>query len=499
MDKKVVIIKGNTYKYDKEIPFRPSELYPESIFSELGDSKNEIYEMVREGFHLMDYDKKHYNTKDWNPLGDVITSGMNVLLKPNLVMDYNGNKSGGTDCLYTQPSVVAAVLDYAIIALKGEGTIIVADAPMQSCDFVKLMENSGYKTMIEWYNEKLKGTNIKLAIYDLRELRSKFVNSVLVYTTERYEYTGKGGVIVDLNADSEFFGMNARNYENIRITYYDPAILKKYHNAEVNEYKIAKEILEADVIINMPKPKVHRMAGTTVSLKNLVGINSRKEYLPHHINGSPDEGGDQYMYDSLWKIINNKLTDVRNYQMQTNKNISLGWILTQLVRITSRLARWFSKDHYNNGMWYGNDTISKTIVDLNRILFYANKNGIMQLTKQRKEIIVADMIISGEKEGPVAPSPKNVGMIAIGDNPVFFDEIISYLMGIKMEYAHTIIRAKSIKTKFPLVDEGDKPILISNDVHYNNRYLEELKDEDLLYFIPSSGWEEAFKIRTEII
>ena len=215
------------------------------------------------------------------------------------------------------------------------------------------MENSGYKTMIEWYNEKLKGTNIKLAIYDLRELRSKFVNSVLVYTTERYEYTGKGGVIVDLNADSEFFGMNARNYENIRITYYDPAILKKYHNAEVNEYKIAKEILEADVIINMPKPKVHRMAGTTVSLKNLVGINSRKEYLPHHINGSPDEGGDQYMYDSLWKIINNKLTDVRNYQMQTNKNISLGWILTQLVRITSRLARWFSKDHYNNGMTKG--------------------------------------------------------------------------------------------------------------------------------------------------
>jgi len=35
-------------------------------------------------------------------------------------------------------------------------------------------------------------------------------------------------------------------------------------------------------------------AGITVSLKNLVGINGDKNWLPHHTEGNPNNGGDEH-------------------------------------------------------------------------------------------------------------------------------------------------------------------------------------------------------------
>ena len=37
---------------------------------------------------------------------------------------------------------------------------------------------------------------------------------------------------------------------------------------------------------------------------------------------------------------------------------------------------------YAEGSWYGNDTISKTIVDLNRIAIYADKTGKIRTTRR---------------------------------------------------------------------------------------------------------------------
>ena len=48
-------------------------------------------------------------------------------------------------------SVVAAVLDYVLIALQGHGQIILGDAPMQDCDFNRLMHESGYLDMVHYY------------------------------------------------------------------------------------------------------------------------------------------------------------------------------------------------------------------------------------------------------------------------------------------------------------------------------------------------------------
>ena len=45
------------------------------------------------------------------------------------------------DGLITHPALIRVVVDYIVIALKGEGTIILGDAPIQSADFSSIVQN----------------------------------------------------------------------------------------------------------------------------------------------------------------------------------------------------------------------------------------------------------------------------------------------------------------------------------------------------------------------
>ena len=74
-----------------------------------------------------------------------------------------------------------------------------------------------------------------------------------------------------------------------------------------------KIVLEADVIINIPKPKCHRLAGMTAALKNMVGVIYDKNSLPHRKIGSVEEGGDAYKKKNIFKhymeVLDEKKTD----------------------------------------------------------------------------------------------------------------------------------------------------------------------------------------------
>lgn len=89
----------------------------------------------------------------------------------------------------------------------------------------------------------------------------------------------------------------------------------------------------------------------------------------------------------------------------------------------------FSGDKYRIGSWYGNDTIWRTVVDLNDIVLMADKDGIIKSIPQRKVLTIADMIICGQTEGPVAPSPKKLNMIMMGENTYIFDKVMCEIMG----------------------------------------------------------------------
>lgn len=463
------------------------ETYPRYDHVDDVGNNNFVKEMVAEAFRLQGYDAERFGTNEWNPLGEFINQGDCVLLKPNLVMDVNHLQGAGTDCLYTQPSIVSAVLDYVIIALKGRGRIIVGDAPMQSCNFENLLKTSGYDKLIAYYR-KIIPKSISFDFKDFRAVKSVVKNG-LVFSAE----TETDNVIIDLGKDSEFFGLPENTYKRMRVTNYDPNIMYEHHNVNKQEYCVNRDVLRADVIINMPKPKTHRKAGVTIAMKNLVGINSRKEFLPHHIKGSAEEGGDEYRLSSILKRTSGKFEDWENYYSQTKKNELLAICNNFLKRSFAFLSRKMDKDEFVEGSWSGNDTISKTICDLNKILLYADKEGVMQTSKQRKCLIVADMIVSGEKEGPVIPSPKPVGMVAVGENPISFDETIAMLMGAKIEKIPTFTHALNPKGKYILWNNNEGGMIRSNIDQWNGKSVKTLEDKDLLFFVPTEGWKTAFK------
>lgn len=485
MKKRIAVYNSQIYEYPQASSlFRPDTAYPEYMLSDLSENRNTTYESIRECFILLGLDKENIGKDNWNPLGVYIHPGDSVLIKPNLVMDVNFNKGGGTDCLYTQPSLVAAVIDYTLIALKGQGKIVVGDAPMQECNFDTLKINSGYDVLERYYQEK--GYNVKLA--DFRELSSVVRNGVY-YSTIKEDAKGK---IVQLGKESDFYEMPKELEERIRITNYDPRILPTHHQGDTQEYYISDYILNADVIINMPKPKTHRKAGVTIALKNFVGANVRKEFLPHHIFGSTSDNGDEYLKKCVIHKLRSHLLDKRNIYRADHKYKSAHFIQYPIKLCTIFLK--LTGNNYTEGSWYGNHTISRTINDLNKIVMYADKKGIMSPERQRKLLIIADMIVSGEKEGPVNPTPKNVGIVAMGDDPLLFDESITTLMGFDINKIPTFKGIRAYKGLYKIFDGNDDVIFVSNDKSLNNKKPCDVDKKNRLHYEATNGWKGHIEI-----
>ena len=481
MDDTVVYINSSeVFSYPKKDEFfNPSTSYPEYQYpNDIAKIPNPVYGMVRESLYHLNLDGDNYGKKAWNPLSKMIEKGNIVLIKPNMVLDQNMNGTG-LDCLITHPSLVRAVIDYVVKALDGTGTIIVGDAPVQSCNFEHLTESTGYSKIIEFYERK--GLNIELI--DFRNYKSRYKSGNLKpVKQERINES----ILVDLGNESEFFDLPEERFNNLRITNYDHTIMKEHHNSKKKEYLIAKKVLEADVIINMPKPKTHQKAGVTISLKNMIGINTNKEWLPHHTKGSVTEGGDEYQNKSMIKRIRSEIEERRNLLIPQNKRKKAKMYST-LIRGLTFLGNLSFKDKYSEGSWYRNDTIWRTILDINRIIFYADKDSNMMDKKQRKMLIIADMIISGEGEGPLTPTPKKVGIVAAGVNPVCFDMTISKIMGFDYQYIPSINNANKNSCKYPIGFTNDL-LILSNKEIWNKKQIDQIEKEHSLRFKPNSGW-----------
>lgn len=149
---------------------------------------------------------------------------------------------------------------------------------------------------------------------------------------------------------------------------------------------------------------------------------------------------------------------------------------------------------YDEGSWYGNHTISRTICDLNKIVFFADKEGNMKSVKQRKMFIVGDMIISGEKEGPVTPSPKDVGIIVMGDNPLLFDETVATIMGFDIKRIPTFITVKQYDGKYKILDSEQVCQVISNDARYDDLNTDFFTYSQSLQYEPTAGWKGHIEI-----
>ncbi len=433
--------------------------------SDYFDENNGVFSLIKNGLYRLGLDRENYGSDLWNPFSKIINLGDSVLVKPNMVLHKNRG-DGGSECLYTHPSVVVPIVHYLVKALKGTGRIIIGDAPLQECDFDVLTEDSGYKLIVDYYS--LQGIDISLV--DFRNVKTYVKDGVHYLQEDKRD----NGVIVQLNEKSAFNEFSEEDIRRFRVTNYAPSIMEAHHKKNKHEYMISKCLLESDVVINMPKPKTHRKAGITGALKNMVGINANKEFLPHHSKGGSDDGGDEYDGKNEWHDIASALLDIVN-ELNLKKEYAIEKNVYELYLKCFDKAYHESYTGYSEGSWYGNDTIWRTIQDLNYILLYADKNGIIRDEKQRNIFIVGDMIISGEKEGPLEPSPMPLGLICMGDNPIIFDKSVADIMGFDWKKIPSIYRIKlqGISSKYT------KEIIVTNQKKNTRK------------FEPSIGWIEA--------
>ena len=191
----------------------------------------------------------------------------------------------------------------------------------------------------------------------------------------------------------------------------------------------------------------------------------------------------------------NMLDDIVNVLNQRYGMNRLAWPLVQCRRVIGRLQRMFGRNKTRDGSWKGNDTICRSIADINRCIFYGDVDGRLHTSKQRKYLVIADMIVSGEHNGPLSPEPKRNGMIALGEDPVAFDLVMSNLMGIKPEYFRTLKYART-SNDYPIAENWNaQPVIISNDSRYDHKTPDMLRNEDILFFRPSDEWIGAFRVR----
>jgi len=487
----VSICKVEKKIYPKIPPFHPSESYPEYPFKEISNNENHVYKGFRLLLNLMGLDKENWNTKDWNPLSDIIKPGNSVVIKPNLVLDNIENQESVT----THTSVIRAVIDYVIIALKGTGEIIVGDAPLQKCDFNTLIENNGLRKTIDFYKSK----GIKIELIDFRKekmglKRSKLTNSKKGLEVIKLEGDPKGYKVINLKKQSNLHILSINNgFKKFRVTNYDPKIMRKVHNQLNHKYLISNSIIQADVIINIAKFKSHRKAGITGCLKNCIGINGSKDWLPHHRNGAYLEGGDEYLKRNFLKKLYALLNDIDDIFLIKHPPIYrfIYYPLFILKIGLKKLIDKISDDKIFEGDWHGNDTIWRTIADLNQILIYTDKTGKIKDKPQRKRLFFCDGIITGQSEGPLHPIPVKSGIITGGYDPLMVDFAIANIMNIDYRKIPQLFKLFEINHHSISNYKPDDLLIFSNHSKWNNKKYDQLKDYSS--FIPSYGWKNIIE------
>jgi len=463
--------------------YSPDEAFPEYPFGRetLSRRENRVYRLVRRALFLLGLDRERFGTPEWNPLGAFVRKGQRVLVKPNLVLETNLLGPGeDPHAVVTHASIARAVLDYVFIALgEDAGTIRIGDAPIQQCRFAEAAARSGFTEVAEFYRRE---TGADLGPEDFRLLVTDRDRRLqVVRCTEKRDEAGRF-VEVDLGGLSELVPVEERS-DTFRVTCYDPREMARHHAPGRHRYLVSRAVLEADVVVSLPKLKTHRKSGVTGALKNLVGINGHKDRLPHHRAGAPADGSDAYARRSALKRWGEAALDRFNVAKSVPAQTALQLASRALIRAGMRQKGDFTFE----GSWHGNDTIWRTVLDLNRVLLYADETGALGDAPRRIHVSIADAIVAGEGEGPLEPTPKRIGVVTAGTNAAVLDRVHAALMGFCPERIPVVANAFARRSgPRPLVACAPEDVRVSTEEGlFEPEALGRAWD---LAFVPPAGW-----------
>lgn len=463
--------------YPHTPPFDPPEAYPEYRGAAV-DSTNHVYAGVRNTLRMLDLDATNFGTSSWNPFGSLIKPGMTVFIKPNTVR-HSHLAGGNVLAIINHASVIRPILDYVLIALNGDGRIIIGDSQVTEGQFDRALVASQLDVLLDWYRTQ---TKVPIECFDLRINRAVRTWLYGKWGRKEIRKDPRGYRFVDLGNLSYFRDVDPAK---LRIAIASYKVMREHHANGKHEYLFPNSVLESDVIINIAKLKTHRRTAVTLALKNFMGLPALKDTLPHFTIGSPEEGGDQYIHPSWRKRVCTRLHD----QIQTRR-----WLPVKCACAVVKKALWNShkivpfKDDIYEAMWYGNDTVWRTLLDLNRAALYADKQGTIRDTQQRGLFCLIDGIIGGEKDGPLSPDPVSSGALLAGSNPVVVDCIASSLMGFDITRIPLVMNAIRDKSHAnPLYfSEPDEIVVIENDTAL---YFDEFLSRRNLKFEPHPTWK----------
>ncbi|HYM00099.1 MAG TPA: DUF362 domain-containing protein [Blastocatellia bacterium] len=481
----VAIVSGADH-YPLHAPFDPPEVYPEHRDGQGAvDTSNAVYPMVREALSQLGLDVQNFGSLSWNPLGAVISPGDRVLIKPNLVLHFNAG-GGPLDAVVTHPSIIRAIADYAMIALGGRGEIIIGDAPQMNCDFQSLCKESGLDVLADHLRKVCSLKGIAFHLLDLRQEQTIYKHGI-IWKRLPLENEVNRPLRVQLGRES---CMENIDFQRLYGADYARGETVRAHGDHRHEYVIASVALESDVVISVPKLKVHRKVGTTLNLKNMVGINTDKNHLAHYRIGSPADGGDECSVPRWEDRVERKLVDrFLGSGSATGRYAFLAW--RAFRKVYSKLNGASAGEVFTYGNWKGNDTAWRMALDLNRILFFADSTGSLQSNPVRRYLSIVDGVVGGDGEGPLHPAAYRSGVVLAGFNPLSVDWVATRLMGFDPArvpmYANAI---DQMKGWFPDFNPGRFTIR-SNVASWANLIS---GDEIVFRFRASAGWRGAAEI-----
>jgi hypothetical protein len=193
----------------------------------------------------------------------------------------------------------------------------------------------------------------------------------------------------------------------------------------------------------------------------MVGINGNKNWIAHYRVGPPSAGGDEYPDEVGGAELARKKTmrfviDHLLAPQSRPRELAFTVLRRGYHLVKPLLGRYAFPDEPEafpeGGNWWGNDTAWRMTADLARIALYADAEGRVTETPQRRFFSVVDGIVAGEREGPLAPHPKHCGVLLAGESLLGVDLVATRLMGFDWR------RLRSLSW---LVEQSPQPMLDS--------------------------------------
>jgi uncharacterized protein (DUF362 family) len=409
-----------------------------------------------------------------------ISPGNTVILKPNWVKESHLFKPREWDYVITHPVVITATLRAVLELLNGSGRVIITDGPQTDSSFSRIME----LMKPDRWKELGSKYGIPVEVLDLRDDEWCTQGDLLV-SRKKLPGDPLGNTEVNLQGELSEFFQHTKSLRGYYGADYNIKETNQAHDGWNNVYRVSRTVIEADVFINLPKLKTHKKGGITCCLKNLVGINTYKNFLPHHNEGSCAEGGDQFPFPTVKSRIEGTLMAV--IKQHILRNVYLARLFIPIKKI-GKILFGSTEQVVRSGNWYGNDTIWRMMLDLNKILLYANPNGTMrpdEPVSRKRYIGIVDGIYAGEGNGPMAPDKSESGFLFMGTNPVAIDAACATLMGFDYRKIPSIARAFDVKN-YKLADFFPDDIRVSlNNTEYS---LAGIPEQSIITFKPHFGW-----------